>query len=326
MHASLLPLDEPESSNAANWEINSESSQSPLQTLHHLRQSYSPQASSHAGSGRNAGDQFEDIDLPNLNNINSSPVLSMFSNKSLIQNSEFVLDDTARDDGLISTSKTDTSMSDTTSDSNFQARKTNIGSVHQHPTMTGMFRLGGRIFNKLIIFLARPTDANGNFLNNNEPPAPSEPHDPTDWSPFTSRTQLETAEFLFQRTQMSTGNIDELMTLWMVSGGEQPFVDHTSLYNTIDAIPVGGVPWESFAVSYQGARPETNVPPWMEETYEVYFRDPHQLFLNMLANPSFAEHLDLMPMRIFDIKGSRRYENFMSGDWAWKQAVWLLHL
>ena len=126
MHASLLPLDEPESSNAANWEINSESPQSPLQTLHHLRQSYSPPASSHAGSGRNTGDQFEDIDLPNLNNINSLPVLSMFSNKSLIQNSEFVLDETARDDGLISTSKTDTSMSDTASDSNFQACKCKV--------------------------------------------------------------------------------------------------------------------------------------------------------------------------------------------------------
>ena len=29
-------------------------------------------------------------------------------------------------------------------------------------------------------------------------------------------------------------------------------------------------------------------------------------------------------MQIFDTKGSRWYENFMSGDWAWKQAVGLL--
>ena len=59
----------------------------------------------------------------------------------------------------------------------------------------------------------------------------------------------------------------------------------------------------------------------MEQTFEIYFREPCQLFLNMLANPSFAEDFDLTPMHVFDIKGSRQYENFMSGDWAWKQAV-----
>ena len=43
----------------------------------------------------------------------------------------------------------------------------------------------------------------------------------------------------------------------------------------------------------------------------------------MLANPTFAEDFDYTPMCIFDINGSRRYEHFMSGDWAWKQAVGL---
>jgi hypothetical protein len=99
------------------------------------------------------------------------------------------------------------------------------------------------------------------------------------------------------------------------------------LYNTIDVIPVGGVPWQNFEVTYNGPRPETGVLPWMEQTYEVYFRDPRQLFLNMLANPAFAEDFDYTPMQIFDINGACRYENFMSGDWAWKQAVSsLLHL
>ena len=86
--------------------------------------------------------------------------------------------------------------SNTTSNSSFQACKSNIGLVYQHATMTGMFRLS-RIVNKLITFLARPTNMNGNFLNNKKPPAVSEHHDPTDWTPFTSRTQFETAKFLF---------------------------------------------------------------------------------------------------------------------------------
>ena len=43
----------------------------------------------------------------------------------------------------------------------------------------------------------------------------------------------------------------------------------------------------------------------------------------MLANPEFAEHFDYAPHRQYDpnLNGFHRYENFMSGDWAWKQAV-----
>ncbi len=46
----------------------------------------------------------------------------------------------------------------------------------------------------------------------------------------------------------------------------------------------------------------------------------------MLASPTFADDFDYTPMRIFDINGSRRYEHFMSGDWAWNQAVRFLSL
>lgn len=129
---------------------------------------------------------------------------------------------------------------------------------------------------------------------------------------------------------MSGGNIDELMTLWaadiVTSERKPPYINHSDLYSTIDAIPNGGVPWQSFAVLYTGPQPDTGPLPWMKETYEVHFRDPHQLFLNMLANPMFADDFDFMPMRVFDINGGRRYEHFMSGDWAWKQAVRIQHL
>jgi hypothetical protein len=103
---------------------------------------------------------------------------------------------------------------------------------------------------------ARPCDKHGHFLNDGEPPPPPEPQDPTDWAPFTSRTQFETAEFLFQKAKMSAGNINDLLTLWTASaatsGGEPPFVNDAHLYDAIDSIPVGGVPWESLAVSYTG--------------------------------------------------------------------------
>ena len=211
------------------------------------------------------------------------------------------------------------SSCDSGSHSQAPDHRSKIGFINYHPTMNGMF---GRF--KLSCLLsnlpsARPCDSHGNFLNENEQPSLSEPRG-HDWAPFADRQQFETAEFLFKRAQMSAGNIDQLLELWTASG-DAPFVNHTDLYETIDAIPIGGVPWQSFSVTYNGLRPGTNVPPWMEQTYEVYFRDPRQIFLNMLANPTFAGDFDYMPMQEFGSNGSRRYEHFMSGDWAWKHAV-----
>ena len=162
-------------------------------------------------------------------------------------------------------------------------------------------------------------------MDDGEPPPLPQPRDPSDWTPFTSRSQFELAEFLFKQEQMSAGNIDDLLKIWAAeaaaSGNEPPFRSHSDLYDTIDAIPIGGVPWQRFEMSYDGPRPETDVPPWMEGIYEVYFRDPRQLLLNMLADPTFAKDFDYTPMQQFDCNGSRRYEHFMSGDWVWIQAV-----
>lgn len=162
-------------------------------------------------------------------------------------------------------------------------------------------------------------------MDDDEPPPLPQSPDPEDWTPFTSRSQFEMADFLFKRAKMSAGNIDELLDIWAAdsaaSGTEPPFQNHTDLYETIDATPIGGVPWQHFEMSFNGSRPEANVPPWMEQTYEVYFRDPHQLLRDMLADPTFAKDFDYTPKQQFDCHGTRYYENFMSGDWAWIQAV-----
>ncbi len=104
-------------------------------------------------------------------------------------------------------------------------------------------------------------------------------------------------------------------------GDMPPFVNHRDLYKTINAIPVGGVPWQSFTFTYEGPRPMDNPPKWMDAEYVVWYRDLHQLFLNMLKNPAFANSFDYTPLRQYDGNGDRQYENFMSGDWSWKQAV-----
>jgi hypothetical protein len=89
-------------------------------------------------------------------------------------------------------------------------------------------------------------------LDPNTPP----PHHPTagpnDWTPYKTRLDFETAEFLFIRNQMSGGDIDILLNLWaalLVKHDDNPsFASHNNLYETIDATPLGDVLWESFNV------------------------------------------------------------------------------
>lgn len=175
-----------------------------------------------------------------------------------------------------------------------------------------------------------PCTSNGNPLLDAGSEAPiAVMKDTTNWTPFNDRLGFETAEFLFKRAKMSAANIDILCALWAASldesGVEPPFTGHSDLYRKIDAIPVGGVPWQSASFTYDGPRPESpdgvEIPKWMENEYEIWFRDPRVLFKNMLANHDFHGSFDYAPFRQYDNMGSRRYEHLMSGDWAWKQAV-----
>lgn len=127
---------------------------------------------------------------------------------------------------------------------------------------------------------------------------------------------------------MSAGNIDALLDLWRASllkyGGTPPFSNHVDLYRTIDSTPLGEVRWQCFTLRY----PEGNVPgdgagapSWMTDSHEVWYRDPRAIIKQMLANPDFKGQLDYAPLREFSADGTRRLCNFMSGDWAWRQAV-----
>jgi hypothetical protein len=167
-------------------------------------------------------------------------------------------------------------------------------------------------------------DKHGAPLGPGLPPPSTETHSPDDWFPYGSRVGFETADFLYRRKKMSAGDIDFLCQLWAATLAEYddspPYANHKDLYETIDATPIGGVPWQSVTFQYDGPRPD-DAPTWMESEYTIWFRDPRLLFKNMLENPEFAEHFDYAPHRQYDPNGFRRYENFMSGDWAWKQAV-----
>ncbi|KAL6303589.1 hypothetical protein BKA93DRAFT_817925 [Sparassis latifolia] len=161
----------------------------------------------------------------------------------------------------------------------------------------------------------RPCDAKGNFLAEGSIPPPRTKAGTDNWTPYNSRLEFETAEFLFKRDQMSQSKINTLMDLWAASllpyGADPPFADYANMYHTIDATPEGGIPWQSFTAAYTGTLPEGKVPLWMTADYEVWFRDPQAIIKSMLANPDFE---------FTGTAGQRRYSNVMSGHWAWKQA------
>jgi len=162
-----------------------------------------------------------------------------------------------------------------------------------------------------------------NLPPNAPPPVHHSGGDDNDWSPFNDRVEFEMAEFIYRRNQMPADEIDDLMDLWASSviknDGYPPFSNHQDLYNAIDSIPYGDVPWQSFTTRYNGVRPN-KVPSWMDSTYDVWFRDPHLIAQNMMGNPDFDGSLDYVPYREYN-KGDRQFQDFMSGDWAWRQAV-----
>jgi Plavaka transposase len=158
-------------------------------------------------------------------------------------------------------------------------------------------------------------------------PSPPPIRSPDDWTPYHDRVDFELTELLYLKVQMSGSSIDTLFQLWrasLINHGIPPddislFERGDSLLATIDSTPVGDVPWQGFTLSYEGPLPN-NVPEWMTTPYDVWHRDTRQLVHNILANRDFDGEFDYTPFREFDAQKRRRWRDFMSGDWAWKEA------
>lgn len=173
--------------------------------------------------------------------------------------------------------------------------------------------------------LATPCDEDGIDLQPGAQPTQPHPISNNDWLPFNSRAEFQLAEFLFTKSEMSAGKVDELMDIWAATvarhGEDPPFTNHRHLQAKIDSISLGHVPWQSFTCSYQGELPQiTNPPDWMKKKHNVWFRDPRQVVHNILSNPDFNGQIDYIPFQEFG-DGKRQWSDFMSGDWPWKQAV-----
>jgi Plavaka transposase len=122
---------------------------------------------------------------------------------------------------------------------------------------------------------------------------------------------------------MSAGNIDTLLRLWTATlvpyGANPPFTKHTQMYDIIDSMPLGDVQWEHFMCKYNSDLPSGDILVWMMANYEVWYWNPQDLIKNLLSNPDFNGEFDYSPSQKHDMKGNHCFQNFMSGNWAWKQ-------
>ena len=124
---------------------------------------------------------------------------------------------------------------------------------------------------------------------------------------------------------MSQTNIDLLLSIWSATlaphNDEPPITGVRDLHTQIDAIDLGSVPWKSSTIQYQGRRPENSAAPqWMDDEYQLWYRDPRKVIHDILGNPDFTMALDYIPYH--DLQdGKCSYRDFMSGNWSWNQCV-----
>ena len=128
---------------------------------------------------------------------------------------------------------------------------------------------------------------------------------------------------------MSEGNTDFLLdiidALLVSHDGQAPFRHHTNMQDIIDTTTVGEASWDHFTLNYNGPLPEgvsqEDIPRWMTEEHEVWYRNPVTLLENLLSNPDFKDEFDYVPYQERTADGSHRFRDFMSGNWSWRQAV-----
>ncbi len=59
----------------------------------------------------------------------------------------------------------------------------------------------------------------------------------------------------------------------------------------------------------------------MMAEHKIWFQDPLMVIHNMLSNPDFKDEFDYAPYQEYDEPNNYRFQDFMSGNWAWKQCV-----
>ena len=128
---------------------------------------------------------------------------------------------------------------------------------------------------------------------------------------------------------MPVGQVDKLLNIiaamQATSGGEAAFTSHKDLYDTIDVTKLGYTPWNHFNFSYQGDKGNSPLK-WQTEDFTVWFCNPQMVIHNLLPSPNFDNGFDYAPFQEHDKDGNHQYENFMLGNWCWRQAVCIIYI
>jgi len=127
--------------------------------------------------------------------------------------------------------------------------------VVKHPQLDGTSSLyvGSPTYHgSFLFYLGTPVTPDGLDLPPNTKPPSRPTHENCDWYLYDNRAEFEFADFLYREDQMSAGKINKLShILAALYPDDLPtFADNKDLYNTIDAMEVGDVPWDSFTVTY----------------------------------------------------------------------------
>ena len=60
----------------------------------------------------------------------------------------------------------------------------------------------------------------------------------------------------------------------------------------------------------------------MDDVYDVWMRDPETAITQIVSNADFKSLLDVVPYREYEsATNARRWQDFMSGNWAWEEVV-----
>ncbi|KAI0044051.1 hypothetical protein FA95DRAFT_1583919 [Auriscalpium vulgare] len=118
-----------------------------------------------------------------------------------------------------------------------------------------------------------------------------------DWAPFEDRPSFEFAELMFETSQLSQGDINQLLKIWaakaILHGHDGEFFpDNDAVKAAIDEITV---------------------------EYTVHTRNIRVVLHNMAASPDFDGKWETCPYQEFR-NGERRFANLMSDNWAYRQA------
>ena len=149
------------------------------------------------------------------------------------------------------------------------------------------------------------------------------------WAPFQDCLEFDWAHYHFVQLQSSQSDILTGLDLWHAtvikhgSDTDVPWRNAHDLYKTINSIQAGVAPWKTYTFSYSGPKPPT-LPQWMEDIYELNTQDVLVVLEQQLATTEFDRQFEYTPYQEFNAQGDRVYSNFMSGHWAFCEAVRLL--